>query len=66
MDQGYPVIEKTMEKMRAKLEFKEVGALQVNPETSEFRFQVEHKNVGMTDMKDFTIVSAQASEEATF
>merc|ERR1712222_26176 len=28
--------------------------------------QVEHKNIGMSDMKDFTIVSAQASEEATF
>ena len=55
-----------MEKLRAKLEFKQLGTLLVNPETSEFRFQVDHRNVGMTDMKDFTIVSAQASEEASF
>lgn len=58
MDQGYPIIEKTMEKLRAKLEFKQIGKVEVNPETSEFRFQVEIKNVGLTDMKDFTIMSA--------
>ena len=55
-----------MEKMRAKVEFKQIGMVEVNHATSEFRFQVDIKNVGMTDMKDFTIMSAQASEEATF
>lgn len=44
--------------MRAKVEFKQIGTVEVNPTTGHFRFQVDIKNVGMTDMKDFTIVSA--------
>ena len=52
--------------MRAKVEFKQIGTVEVNHATGEFRFQVDIKNVGMTDMKDFTIMSAQASEEARF
>lgn len=66
MDQGYPIIEKTIEKLRAKVEFKQASKIDINHHTNQFQFQVEIKNEGMTDMKDFTIISAQASVEATF
>ena len=50
MDQAYPIIEKTMEKLKAKFEFKPVGTVKVDKETSEFKFLVDHKNIGLTDM----------------
>jgi len=50
MDQGYPIIEKTMEKLKAKFEFKAIGTVKVDKETSEFKFLVDHKNIGLTDM----------------
>lgn len=66
LDQSYPVIEKTIEKLQAKIEFKQVGPADVDPETKAFTFTVEIRNKGLKDMKDFTIMSAQASVEARF
>lgn len=60
------MIEKTMEKLNAKVEFKQVGPVQVDYETGDFTFDVEIKNKGLKDMKEFTIMSAQASVEAIF
>ena len=66
LDQQYPIIEKTIEKLQARLEFKQVGPADVDPETKEFSFTVEIRNKGLKDMQDFTIMSAQASVEARF
>ena len=66
MDQHYPYIEKTIEKLQAKVEFKQVGPANVDPETNAFTFTVEIRNKGLKDMQDFTIMSAQASVEARF
>ena len=66
LDQQYPIIEKTIEKLQAKVEFKQVGPASVDPETKAFTFTVEIRNKGLKDMLDFTIMSAQASVEARF
>ena len=66
LDQSYPLIEKTIEKLQSKVEFKQVGPADVDPETKAFTFTVEIRNKGLKDMKDFTIMSAQASVEARF
>ena len=66
LDKSYPMIEKTVEKLNAKVEFKQVGPVEINPHTNDFTFSVEIKNKGLQDMKDFTIMSAQASVEAVF
>ena len=66
LDQQYPIIEKTVEKLQAKTEFKQVGPAQVDPDTKAFTFKVKIMNKGLKDMKDFTIMSAQASVEARF
>ena len=66
MDQHYPIIEKTIEKLQAKVEFKQVGPASVDPTTKAFTFTVEIRNKGLKDMLDFTIMSAQASVEARF
>lgn len=66
LDQQYPIIEKTIEKLQAQLEFKQVGPANVDPETKAFTFVVEIRNRGLKDMQDFTIMSAQASVEARF
>ena len=52
--------------MQAKTEFKQVGPAQVDPDTKAFTFKVKIMNKGLKDMKDFTIMSAQASVEARF
>ena len=49
-----------------KVEFKQVGPANVDPETKAFTFEVQILNKGLKDMKDFTIMSAQASVEARF
>jgi len=66
LDQQYPIIEKTIEKLQARLEFVQVGHADVDAETKEFSFTVEIRNKGLKDMQDFTIMSAQASVEARF
>ena len=66
LDQSYPIIEKTIEKLQARVEFKQVGFATVDPDTKAFTFTVEIHNKGMKDMLDFTIMSAQASVEARF
>ena len=66
LDSSYPMIEKTVEKLQAKVEFKQVGPVEVDYQTGEFTFEVEIKNKGLKDMKEFTIMSAQASVEAVF
>ena len=59
-------MEKTIEKLQAKIEFKQAGPAMVDPETNAFTFKVKIMNKGLKDMKDFTIMSAQASVEARF
>ena len=58
LDQQYPIIEKTIEKLQAKVEFMQVGPARVNPEDKAFTFTVEIRNKGVKDMLDFTIMSA--------
>ena len=60
------MIEKTIEKLQAKIEFKQVAPVEIDFDTGEFTFEVEIRNRGLKDMKDFTIMSAQASVEAVF
>ena len=43
-----------------------MGPANVDPETMAFDFTVEIRNKGLKDMKDFSIMSAQASVEARF
>lgn len=66
MQQSYPYMEKTIEKLPAKVEFKQQGKLVVDSESKHFAFSVDIKNVGLTDMTEFTVMSAQASVEASF
>lgn len=58
LDESYPMIEKTVEKLNARVEFKQAGPVEINPETNDFTFSVEIKNKGLFDMKEFTIMSA--------
>lgn len=58
MQQSYPYMEKTIEKLPAKVEFKQEGNLFVDPESKHFSFSVEIKNVGLTDMTEFSVMSA--------
>ena len=38
MDQGYPIIEKTIEKLRAKIEFTQASKIDIDPQTKDFKF----------------------------
>ena len=38
MDQGYPIIEKTIEKLRAKIEFTQASKIDIDPHTRDFKF----------------------------
>lgn len=58
LDASYPMIEKTVEKLQAKIEFKQVAPVEIDFDTGEFTFEVEIRNRGLKDMKDFTIMSA--------
>ena len=40
LDQQYPVIEKTIEKLQAKVEFKQEGPANVDPDSKAFTFTV--------------------------